>query len=241
MTTYFDYRRIDELLEDNCNCYRQQKEFTLDELSQYDGKNGKPAYVAIEGIIYDASNELVFREAKNIEIIAGKDLTEQFNSYCIMSQIINEAPKIGVLDDNNDIECEINIVGYEQAKQNTSKFSHDYWSNYIEPLVKYARSDRNKHGTKKSCKCQECIMSDALLGAEKILQEYIKQVLEWQTQLLKCSGPTTVGVGTTESAGATSNGVGGPGGGIGIAAGVAGGSRRRIRCSNQKRRSLRWR
>jgi Predicted heme/steroid binding protein len=78
---YFDYITIDELIGDNCNFYRQQKQFTLAELSQYDGKNGRPAYVAFDGIVYDVSNESTFKNSRDIENIAGKDLTEQFNFY----------------------------------------------------------------------------------------------------------------------------------------------------------------
>ena len=31
-------------------------ELTLDQLKQYDGKNGNPAYVAVDGVIYDMTN-----------------------------------------------------------------------------------------------------------------------------------------------------------------------------------------
>lgn len=228
MTAYFDFRTIDELLKEDCNFYRKQKEFTLDELSQYDGKNGRRAYVAIEGIVYDVSNELIFRKVKNIGVIAGKDLTELFDFYYRMNQIINKAPKIGIIDDNNDIECEISMVGYEKEKQDTSKFRHDDWSNHIDTLVKCAMSDSNKNGNKKKCKCQECIMSDALSGIENILQEALKKVVEWQTQLIMHPGPIT-GTTVTEGAGTTKGTVAkssieGPTDGIGIVGGAAGGA-----------------
>ena len=50
MSIYFDFKTINELIEDNY--HRQQNEFTLNELSHYYGSNGKPAYVAVEGIVY---------------------------------------------------------------------------------------------------------------------------------------------------------------------------------------------
>lgn len=50
MSIYFDVKTIRELIGDNY--YREQRKFTLEELSQYDGSNGKPAYVAIEDIVY---------------------------------------------------------------------------------------------------------------------------------------------------------------------------------------------
>ena len=54
MSIYFDFKTINELIEDNY--YRQKKEFTLEELAQYDGSNEKPAYRAMnEGVIQDKS------------------------------------------------------------------------------------------------------------------------------------------------------------------------------------------
>ena len=53
MSIYFDFKTINELTGNNY--YRQLKEFTLEDLSQYNGSNGSPAYVAMEGIVYDIS------------------------------------------------------------------------------------------------------------------------------------------------------------------------------------------
>lgn len=118
MTPHFEFLTIAELLEDNCNFNREQKEFILDELTQYDGKDGEPVYISTEGIAYDI----------------------------------------------------------------------------IKQLEKYAGGYRNKHGSKESCKCQECVISNSLAGLENILLEYVKQIEELQTQLLNYSG-TTLGNG----------------------------------------------
>jgi predicted heme/steroid binding protein len=32
------------------------KKFTIEQLKQYDGKNGKPAYIAFKGKVYDVSD-----------------------------------------------------------------------------------------------------------------------------------------------------------------------------------------
>ncbi len=32
------------------------KTFTLEELKQFNGQNGQPAYVAVDGVVYDVSN-----------------------------------------------------------------------------------------------------------------------------------------------------------------------------------------
>ena len=33
-----------------------EKTFTLAQLAQYDGQNGQPAYVAVDGVVYDVTN-----------------------------------------------------------------------------------------------------------------------------------------------------------------------------------------
>jgi predicted heme/steroid binding protein len=222
MSINFEYIKIDELLEDNYNFYRQQKEFTLDQLAQYDGKNGKPAYVAIEGIVYDVSNE----SAKNIGIIAGKDLTEQLNFYYRMNQFIDIAPKVGVIDNDNNIEYTINKALHEQEKQ----ISHYQRSNqivdYAELLIEGDMYRRKKKVTKKNYKCQEYIPLDKLVELENVLKKTFSQILELQIEMLKCNGEKTgkgVATGvveTNEVIGQKSSSFGGLAGG---AAGGAGG------------------
>jgi predicted heme/steroid binding protein len=96
---YFEFKTISELIGDGY--YRQQTEFTLEELSQYDGKNGKPAYVAIGGIAYDLSNEATWGEGTHFGLTAGKDLTEEVKSYHGTSKILDKLPKVGVLKSSN--------------------------------------------------------------------------------------------------------------------------------------------
>ena len=51
-------------------------ELTLDELKQFDGKNGNPTYVAVDGIIYDVSNVAKWKNGDHNGYTAGKDLTD---------------------------------------------------------------------------------------------------------------------------------------------------------------------
>lgn len=233
----FEYRTIDELIEDNCNFYRQQKEFTLTELSQYDGGNGKPAYVAIEGIVYDISNEPALREVKDIGIIAGKDLTEQFNFYSRINKIINETPRIGILNNDCNIDFEINRAACKQEKQSRCQLNKGQWGDCNEYIEKEAMARRNKKVTKENCNCQKYITSNMLVELEAVLQETINKVLELQIKMLKCAGTTTAIKATTQeietggSIGAKSSGagvsadgfllvggaLGGAGGGLGVA------------------------
>lgn len=52
--------------------------FTLNELQNYNGQNGQPAYVAVDGLVYDFSS--VFRKGYHAGYSAGKDLSVEFHS-----------------------------------------------------------------------------------------------------------------------------------------------------------------
>ena len=48
------------------------KTFTKEELSKYDGQNGQPAYVAIEGVVYDVSGKEAWKGGRLTFIPYGK-------------------------------------------------------------------------------------------------------------------------------------------------------------------------
>jgi len=72
-----------------------QKVFTIEELSGYDGKNGNPAYVAVDGIIYDMTN--VFENGSHFGHSAGEELTEGFYKKHVKNQI-TKYPVVGTLE-----------------------------------------------------------------------------------------------------------------------------------------------
>lgn len=55
-------------------------ELTLEELSQYNGKNGNPAYVAVDGVIYDVSESSRWADGEHNGFSAGNDLTEEIKN-----------------------------------------------------------------------------------------------------------------------------------------------------------------
>lgn len=70
------------------------KTFTLQELATFNGKDGQPAYVAVDGDVYDLSS--VFNSGKHYSHYAGKELTTAFYSYHIKSSI-SKYPVVGTL------------------------------------------------------------------------------------------------------------------------------------------------
>lgn len=76
---------------------REVKEFTLEQLADYNGSGGKPADVAVNGIVYDVSNEPTWGGVSHFGLVAGKDLSAQFNSSHGMTAILARFPKVGML------------------------------------------------------------------------------------------------------------------------------------------------
>jgi predicted heme/steroid binding protein len=50
-------------------------EMTLEELSFYDGREGRPAYIAVQGWIYDVSDSTYWMNGSHNGYQAGQDLT----------------------------------------------------------------------------------------------------------------------------------------------------------------------
>jgi len=58
----------------------EQKKITHQELEANDGKNGKPAYIAYQGKVYDVSDSSFWMEGEHMGMHnAGKDLTEELD------------------------------------------------------------------------------------------------------------------------------------------------------------------
>lgn len=52
--------------------------FTPAELSKYNGKNGNPAYVSVNGTVYDVTNNAAWAAATHFGLTAGRDVTTEF-------------------------------------------------------------------------------------------------------------------------------------------------------------------
>lgn len=91
------YRHLQKDNEKKAHKSRQNTEFTPDELSNFNGTNGKPAYVAVNGVVYDVSNEATWGGASHFGLMAGKDLTAEFNGCHGMISVLSNLPKVGVM------------------------------------------------------------------------------------------------------------------------------------------------
>jgi Predicted heme/steroid binding protein len=72
------------------------KEYTLEELAEYNGKNGK-TYVAYQGKVYDVSDSDLWKNGTHNGHNSGKDLTEEMNKSPHRPEIIKGFPVVGTL------------------------------------------------------------------------------------------------------------------------------------------------
>lgn len=73
---------------------------TIEELAAFDGKDGRKAYVAVDGIIYDMTNSPAWRQGAHNGFQAGRDLTEAIKKESPhgVSKLSN-VPRVGKIID----------------------------------------------------------------------------------------------------------------------------------------------
>jgi len=54
--------------------------FTSEELLKFDGSNGSPAYIAVDGVVYDVTNVPQWNEGLHNGFTAGRDLTNEIKT-----------------------------------------------------------------------------------------------------------------------------------------------------------------
>lgn len=53
---------------------------TVDQLKEYNGKDGKPAYISVDGVIYDVTEVEFWAGGEHNGFSAGNDLTEEIKN-----------------------------------------------------------------------------------------------------------------------------------------------------------------
>ncbi|WP_017413315.1 cytochrome b5 domain-containing protein [Clostridium tunisiense] len=93
---YKDRFAVRETVPSN-NLSTADRVFTIEELKQYDGSNNNPAYVAVDGIVYDVTLVAGWGGGTHFGVKAGTDATEQYYKCHGLTYAVNKLPKIGVL------------------------------------------------------------------------------------------------------------------------------------------------
>ena len=74
------------------------RHFSLEELAHYDGRDGAPAYVACDGIVYDVTKSFLWQQGRHQALhTAGTDLTSSLAQAPHGIDVLHEFPAIGVL------------------------------------------------------------------------------------------------------------------------------------------------
>jgi len=71
--------------------------FALDELKAYDGQNGNLAYVAIEGVVYDVTNNKEWKAGQHQGLTAGNDLTADLAASPHGTTVLGNLTQVGTL------------------------------------------------------------------------------------------------------------------------------------------------
>ncbi len=81
----------------------KKKMFTAAELKKFDGKEGRPVYVAVDGIVYDLTNSKYWKAGKHMQLHnAGLDLSSAIHKKAPKfihkdGKILEKMPKVGGL------------------------------------------------------------------------------------------------------------------------------------------------
>lgn len=73
--------------------------FTTTELSKFNGKDGNPAYVAVNGTVYDITGNAAWAAATHFGLTAGRDLTREFASCHAGQPILSRLKVVGVMEE----------------------------------------------------------------------------------------------------------------------------------------------
>ena len=74
------------------------KTFTVAELATFNGKEGRPAYIAHKGKVYDVSNSSLWAGGIHLDgHLTGKDLTSELPDAPHGTEVLDEIPLLGEL------------------------------------------------------------------------------------------------------------------------------------------------
>jgi predicted heme/steroid binding protein len=75
-----------------------ERKFTLEELKQFDGRDGRPAYVALNGKVYDVTDSFLWAGGDHQgQHEAGKDMTSEIQFAPHGEEVLERVKQVGVL------------------------------------------------------------------------------------------------------------------------------------------------
>ncbi len=90
----------DEALEEPPAEEPEELILTLEELKEYDGQDGTPAYIAVDGIIYDVSDVKAWNVGQHNGFSAGKEVTEAIKSESPHGlSVLDNLPEVGIIEE----------------------------------------------------------------------------------------------------------------------------------------------
>ncbi len=81
----------------NSGATKKMEEFTIQELAEYNGKNGSPAYIAYEGYVYDVTDHPKWKTGSHGGQMAGTDVTSALKRAPHGASKIEGLTKVGTL------------------------------------------------------------------------------------------------------------------------------------------------
>lgn len=80
------------------------KVFTVEELAEFDGEDGNPAFIAVDGVVYDVEGATQWSQGDhipcNLDAMAGKDLSDELEQAPErMRAYVLALPVVGILEE----------------------------------------------------------------------------------------------------------------------------------------------
>ena len=75
-------------------------QFSKSDLTQFNGKDGKPAYVGYKGKVYEVTGSDQWVDGDHLGHMAGQDLTEQMEIAPHSEEVMDKMKIVGILADS---------------------------------------------------------------------------------------------------------------------------------------------
>ena len=87
------------------------KQFDEEVVAEFNGKDGKPAYIVHEGRVYDVTNSKLWKNGSHMRRhSAGKDLTTDFGAAPHGVEVLERYPQVGVIKEQQVAEAETRSI-----------------------------------------------------------------------------------------------------------------------------------